>query len=180
MLVHLADNVDELKHENGAFDLAPARKGGSIASIEMGVRDGRRLDNGFLAKTLDEDRGLVEGKAVINGLDMHFAVRSEKLWISSQQVPDQFGSAAVFQSVFRHSSIEMADRLYQHGTADTWMRRPAMTSPAGLIIALGVLLGAVIGLFLGEASAGFLIGLALGILLAICVHVLSGAGDRPR
>jgi hypothetical protein len=58
------------------------------------------------------------------------------------------------------------------------MERKSTTAPAagGVLIAIGAVGGAVIGLFLGEPSKGFLIGLGGGIGMAIAIWLL----DRRR
>ena len=53
-------------------------------------------------------------------------------------------------------------------------------SAGGIFIAIGLLLGAGIGIYLGQPSAGVLIGAGVGILLAILTAVFSGAGGPPR
>lgn len=47
-------------------------------------------------------------------------------------------------------------------------RHPAAQA-GGFLIAAGVLVGVVGGSFVGEASAGFLIGLGVGVVLALLV-----------
>jgi|TARA_R100000501_G_scaffold17911_1_gene34613 hypothetical protein len=69
--VNLADHIDELKHENGAFHLAPACKAGRIPGVQVAVRYARRLQDGIIAETLDKKRCLVKGMAVVYGLQVH-------------------------------------------------------------------------------------------------------------
>jgi hypothetical protein len=54
------------------------------------------------------------------------------------------------------------------------MERRSSTAPAagGVLIAIGAIGGAVIGLFLGEPSKGFLVGLGGGIGMAIAIWLL--------
>lgn len=55
--------------------------------------------------------------------------------------------------------------------------RPGSTSMAGgFLIALGAMLGAVVGFLVGQATPGFLIGAGSGIALAVAVWLV----DRRR
>jgi hypothetical protein len=58
------------------------------------------------------------------------------------------------------------------------MTRKSSTEPAagGVLIAIGAVGGAVIGLFLGEPTKGFLLGIGAGIGMAIAIWLL----DRRR
>lgn len=51
------------------------------------------------------------------------------------------------------------------------MPTPPSRSPAagGFLIVVGIFAGSIGGLFLGEATAGFLIGAAIGIALAVAI-----------
>lgn len=58
------------------------------------------------------------------------------------------------------------------------MEPKSSSAPAagGVLIALGAMAGAVIGLFLGEPTKGFLLGIGAGIGMAIAIWLL----DRRR
>ena len=55
-----------------------------------------------------------------------------------------------------------------------------MTSPAGILLALSMIIGAVVGIMFEQPSAGLLIGLAVGILLAILSTRFSSGDGPPR
>lgn len=65
---------------------------------------------------------------------------------------------------------------------EAWQRRcmtskkPPAPRAAGAIIALGLLAGTLIGIFLHQPSLGFLVGLALGSAIAIGLWLM----DRRR
>ncbi|MFN5759912.1 MAG: hypothetical protein ACK440_09995 [Sphingomonadaceae bacterium] len=67
-------------------------------------------------------------------------------------------------------------------TVEAWQRRsmtdkkPPAPRAAGAIIALGLLAGTLIGIFLNQPSLGFLVGLALGSAVAIGLWFM----DRRR
>jgi len=54
------------------------------------------------------------------------------------------------------------------------MARKSSSAPAagGVLIAIGAVGGAVVGLFLGEPSKGFLLGIGAGIGMAIAIWLL--------
>ncbi len=54
------------------------------------------------------------------------------------------------------------------------MAKNSSRSPAagGVLIAIGAIVGAIVGLFLGEPSKGFLIGTGAGIGMAIAIWLL--------
>lgn len=58
------------------------------------------------------------------------------------------------------------------------MTRKSSAAPAagGVLIAIGAIVGAVGGLFLGEPSKGFLLGIGAGIGMAIAIWLI----DRRR
>lgn len=61
-----------------------------------------------------------------------------------------------------------ADRLKHHPmTDDPAPQPPQQARGYGVLMALGILLGIIFGLFIGEPSAGAAGGLALGLLAAV-------------
>ncbi|RDE05254.1 hypothetical protein [Sphingomonas aracearum] len=60
--------------------------------------------------------------------------------------------------------------------------QPPSRSPAagGFLIAVGALVGPVVGLFLGQPTIGFLAGLSIGTAAAIAIWWQGSKGDRSR
>lgn len=50
----------------------------------------------------------------------------------------------------------------------------------GIVIAICLLVGAAIGIAVGQPSIGTLAGLGVGVAIAVVLALVSGAGDRPR
>ena len=49
------------------------------------------------------------------------------------------------------------------------MASPPPTAAGGVLIALGAIVGAAIGVSMNEATAGFLLGTAIGVVLALLI-----------
>jgi uncharacterized membrane protein YccC len=68
-------------------------------------------------------------------------------------------------------SAQDADPSPKPGAAESTRPQPAAAAPlaGGFLIAFGAVSGAVIGIFLGQPSAGAAIGLGLGCLAAVAM-----------
>lgn len=51
-------------------------------------------------------------------------------------------------------------------------QKPANASAGGVFIALGLMIGAVVGIRTGEASLGMVVGIGTGMLAALAVWVI--------
>lgn len=71
--MHLTHDIDELQHENRAFDLAPAGEGAEIAVLLMLRGHACRLENRVVSMLADEREGFVDEDTVVDRLNMHFA-----------------------------------------------------------------------------------------------------------
>jgi hypothetical protein len=63
---------------------------------------------------------------------------------------------------------------------DTPRKKSEVSRGGGFFAAMLTLIGAVVGGFMGEGSAGFLIGLGLGIVLIIVLYYLDKRANEQR
>lgn len=93
-------------------------------------------------------------------------------WIGAQSLK------AIGERLFKHDRLERGRAGWKHAQNydnrrvmnDESQNGPSQASAGGFFIAIGVILGAILGgAIFGQPSAGLLVGLGLGILIAVVI-----------